>query len=387
MLGQPRGSARRWFYAWLELVHADDRERVLRSLSAAFRHASTWKDDYRLRRADGSYVWVQDTGVIARDAERPAGAHARAPSATSRRSARRASLSSRRRSSIAPCSGARPIRPSASIARAAISRPTTRRSPSGSARRRRCGRTTSGTTSRAELGELVDSRLRPPTREWRPRWSCEVRATQAHASSPPSSPVASPGRTRSSACAPTSRRTSCSRSSCATPTRPCAWCCGQVNDDKVELEKRVTANLELLIAPTLDRLERQLRSAARGRVRPGAAREPLGDPAAVRRPPVVARRTAHHRSRAASSKWPATCAWARRPTRSRRSCGCRGPRSSSTAATSAASWGSSAAIRQLGAALSTLLPRQDLRAAGVAGGPSDDGLLSPAVRPVREDTG
>ena len=35
---------------------------------------------------------------------------------------------------------------------------------------------------------------------------------------------------------------------------------GQVNDDKVELEKRVTANLELLITPTLDRLDRQLRS-------------------------------------------------------------------------------------------------------------------------------
>jgi PAS domain S-box-containing protein len=35
---------------------------------------------------------------------------------------------------------------------------------------------------------------------------------------------------------------------------------GQVNDDRVELEKRVTANLELLIVPTLDRLDRQLRS-------------------------------------------------------------------------------------------------------------------------------
>jgi PAS domain S-box-containing protein len=67
MLGQPRGSARRWFYAWLELVHPDDKHRVLRSLSAAFRHDATWKEDYRLRRADGAYVWVQDTGVIARD--------------------------------------------------------------------------------------------------------------------------------------------------------------------------------------------------------------------------------------------------------------------------------------------------------------------------------
>ena len=45
LLGQPRGSARRWFDAWLELVHADDRDRVLRSLSAAFQHQATWKDD------------------------------------------------------------------------------------------------------------------------------------------------------------------------------------------------------------------------------------------------------------------------------------------------------------------------------------------------------
>jgi DNA-binding CsgD family transcriptional regulator len=34
----------------------------------------------------------------------------------------------------------------------------------------------------------------------------------------------------------------------------------QVNGDRVELERRVTANLELLITPALDRLERQLRS-------------------------------------------------------------------------------------------------------------------------------
>jgi PAS domain S-box-containing protein len=67
MLGQPSGSARRWFYAWLELLHVDDRERILRSLSSAFRHDGTWEDDYRLRRADGTYLWVNDTGVIARD--------------------------------------------------------------------------------------------------------------------------------------------------------------------------------------------------------------------------------------------------------------------------------------------------------------------------------
>jgi PAS domain S-box-containing protein len=73
VLGQPTGSARRWFYAWLELLHDDDRSRILRSLAIAFRHEATWKDEYRLRRADGTYVWVQDAGVIVRDADaRPA---------------------------------------------------------------------------------------------------------------------------------------------------------------------------------------------------------------------------------------------------------------------------------------------------------------------------
>ena len=73
LLGQPRWSARRWFYAWLELVHPEDRDRVLRSLTAAFSREATWRDEYRLLRADGTYVWVQDAGVIVRDeAGRPA---------------------------------------------------------------------------------------------------------------------------------------------------------------------------------------------------------------------------------------------------------------------------------------------------------------------------
>jgi PAS domain S-box-containing protein len=73
LLGQPRGTARRWFYAWLELLHTADRDRVLRSLAAAFRSEPIWTDVYRLARADGGHVWVQDAGVIVRDGDgRPA---------------------------------------------------------------------------------------------------------------------------------------------------------------------------------------------------------------------------------------------------------------------------------------------------------------------------
>jgi len=67
LLGQPPGRTRRWFYAWLELLHADDRERTLRSLAAAFRSEQTWREDYRLSCADGSSIWVEDHGVIVRD--------------------------------------------------------------------------------------------------------------------------------------------------------------------------------------------------------------------------------------------------------------------------------------------------------------------------------
>ena len=79
----------------------------------------------------------------------------------------------------------------------------------------------------------------------------------------------------------------------------------QVNDDKVELERRVMANLELLITPTLDRLARQLRS------RPeiefvDALRENLADilrPFAAR---LSSPDEAPRRSHDASSRSPAT---------------------------------------------------------------------------------
>jgi diguanylate cyclase (GGDEF)-like protein/PAS domain S-box-containing protein len=55
--------------AWEELLHPDDRERVMRSVHAAIGSTDTeWECLYRLRRKDGSYADVRDRGFILRDA-------------------------------------------------------------------------------------------------------------------------------------------------------------------------------------------------------------------------------------------------------------------------------------------------------------------------------
>ncbi len=257
MLGQPRGSARRWFYAWLELVHDDDRKRVLRSLSAAFRHAATWKDDYRLRRADGTYIWVQDTGVIARDGGgRPARMLGTIRDVTKEREMGRALEQA-----------------------AELHRTLFRGAANPAVRVDREGRYLEANDAAlafwkrspeemkahdfwddfpAELAELVAVAFSSETR-METELVVEVQATK---------------RTLIAAIVP-----------CRLSGQDSFFCLctditahklleeelrdtntalrvvlGQVNDDKVELEKRVTANLELLIAPTLDRLDRQLHS-------------------------------------------------------------------------------------------------------------------------------
>ncbi|MEO8089037.1 MAG: PAS domain S-box protein [Gemmatimonadales bacterium] len=53
---------------WYERIHAGDRERVLASLNTAIAAGSdVWTDEYRFRRADGSFAVVQDRAAIARD--------------------------------------------------------------------------------------------------------------------------------------------------------------------------------------------------------------------------------------------------------------------------------------------------------------------------------
>ncbi|MFM9849064.1 MAG: PAS domain S-box protein [Hyphomicrobiaceae bacterium] len=47
---------------WLLAVHPDDHERVVRAFEHANANRETFTLDYRLRRADGEYCWVVDTG-------------------------------------------------------------------------------------------------------------------------------------------------------------------------------------------------------------------------------------------------------------------------------------------------------------------------------------
>ncbi|HEY8197742.1 MAG TPA: PAS domain S-box protein [Gemmatimonadales bacterium] len=53
---------------WYERIHPDDRERVLASLDTAVTQGSeAWTEEYRFRRADGTFAVVQDRAHISRD--------------------------------------------------------------------------------------------------------------------------------------------------------------------------------------------------------------------------------------------------------------------------------------------------------------------------------
>ncbi len=53
---------------WFEHVHADDRKRVIEATNAAITGSDEhWSDEFRFRRADGSYAYVYDRGYILRD--------------------------------------------------------------------------------------------------------------------------------------------------------------------------------------------------------------------------------------------------------------------------------------------------------------------------------
>jgi two-component system cell cycle sensor histidine kinase/response regulator CckA len=53
---------------WYERLHPEDRERVVGSLDSAIRQSETvWSEEYRFRRADGSYADVQDRARIVHD--------------------------------------------------------------------------------------------------------------------------------------------------------------------------------------------------------------------------------------------------------------------------------------------------------------------------------
>ena len=60
------GSTAAW---WYERLHGEDRERVVAGIHEAIANGElTWEDEYRFRRADGSYAYVSDRATIVRDA-------------------------------------------------------------------------------------------------------------------------------------------------------------------------------------------------------------------------------------------------------------------------------------------------------------------------------
>jgi PAS domain S-box-containing protein len=64
--GRGFGSTAAW---WYERLHGEDRERVVAGMHEAIaRGERTWEDEYRFRRADGSYAYVSARAAIVRDA-------------------------------------------------------------------------------------------------------------------------------------------------------------------------------------------------------------------------------------------------------------------------------------------------------------------------------
>ncbi|HSE05132.1 MAG TPA: GAF domain-containing protein, partial [Methylomirabilota bacterium] len=55
---------------WYELIHPEDRDRVVTGIRAAIdRGAESWSAEYRCRRADGTYAEVLDRGYVLRDGD------------------------------------------------------------------------------------------------------------------------------------------------------------------------------------------------------------------------------------------------------------------------------------------------------------------------------
>ena len=67
LLGLPPDTLPRAFVAWLDRLHPDDRATTVRKVETAVRDGGVYRDEYRLRRDDGTYVHVRDRGVVLRD--------------------------------------------------------------------------------------------------------------------------------------------------------------------------------------------------------------------------------------------------------------------------------------------------------------------------------
>jgi PAS domain S-box-containing protein len=82
-------------FAWLDLVHPDDSDRVVEAFGRAFEAREKVSVEFRIRRADGRYRWVLDSGApYFRDGVFAASSEAAStsPSARRRSSGRRRSL-------------------------------------------------------------------------------------------------------------------------------------------------------------------------------------------------------------------------------------------------------------------------------------------------------
>ena len=49
---------------WLEIIHPDDRDRVVESCRVANELGQPWEDEYRLYTRNGSIVWVRDRATL-----------------------------------------------------------------------------------------------------------------------------------------------------------------------------------------------------------------------------------------------------------------------------------------------------------------------------------
>ena len=55
---------------WLEHIHPDDREKVIEKVKIFFEKGEKLREEFRFRRKDGNYIYVEDRGVLLRDEER-----------------------------------------------------------------------------------------------------------------------------------------------------------------------------------------------------------------------------------------------------------------------------------------------------------------------------
>jgi PAS domain S-box-containing protein len=64
LLHLPPGTEPRFTEEWFGLVHPDDLPRLVAENDAALEAVSSFRSEYRLRRADGDYVWVSDWAIV-----------------------------------------------------------------------------------------------------------------------------------------------------------------------------------------------------------------------------------------------------------------------------------------------------------------------------------